>query len=457
MGRRKKRHATIGIRLIARRMVRGFLLLAAACWFVMVGILSARAAEGQGIMDCRQMEPGQFERLLDAQKIKCGGEEKTAGEIRRERQDKRELGQVQAHEARAEAQAKLQELRKEYGPEMPPREAEAKMRAELAKLKQPGADVDATRAQLGKIRQEAVRLQQAMQTARGLKEKAKIEAEAKELAEQLHALGGGGDLHEYLYAKICEITDCFALHWIPHIDGVLPFSVVSPNGPIIINGEHFGTVEGTLWLKGYFGNQEMTIDSWGDGGIGAFFPSAATIGTVSDLNLTLQVETSEGFKSNAYPLQWVQEVKLLDTGSVSVHNCGKDGNVNSCNWELYTGANCVPLSNMTNMILASKPPDPNCPCSAVGFHGNCWAAVGDDFGTDVYEISPLKNAWKLLFFSFADSLPEVDSCDDAVTPIGFQSGGNYWAPDIPWCVTPNDELRYWLWVYIVGPKGFAHQ
>jgi hypothetical protein len=169
------------------------------------------------------------------------------------------------------------------------------------------------------------------------------------------------------------------------------------------------------------------------------------------------VETSEGLKSNPYPLQWVQEVKLLDTGSVSVHNCGKDRNVNSCNWELYTGANCVPLSNTTDMILASKPPDPNCPCSAGGFHGNCWAAVGDDFGTDVYEIGPLKNAWKLLFFSFADSLPEVDSCDDAVKPIGFQSGGNYWAPDIPWCVTPNDELKYWLWVYIVGPKGFAYK
>jgi hypothetical protein len=272
---------------MAERIVRKLLLLAMACWFAWGGILPAHAAAGQSIMDCRRMEPWQFERLPDAQKVSCGGEHKTVGEIRRERQDKRERGQAQADQARAEAQAKLLELQKEYGPEIPPREAEVRMRAELAKLKQPDVGADATRAQLGKIRQEAVRLQREMQSARGPKEKADIQARAKELAEQLHALGGGGDLHKHLYAEICEIIDCGALHWIPHIDGVLPFSVISPNGPIIINGEHFGTVEGTLRLKGGFGSREMTIDTWGDGGIGAFFPSAATIGTVSDLNLTL--------------------------------------------------------------------------------------------------------------------------------------------------------------------------
>jgi hypothetical protein len=82
--------------------------------------------------------------------------------------------------------------------------------------------------------------------------------------------------------------------------------------------------------------------------------------------------------------------------------------------------------------------------------------VGDDFGSDVYEIGPLKNAWALLTFAFADSLPKVDSCDDAVKPLGFQ-GGASWAPEVHWCVTPNDELFYWLWVYIIGPKGFPHK
>jgi hypothetical protein len=434
-------------------------LLIGACSLALGAPLLAHPARGQagsGLLDCRQMHPGQFETLPDAQRLICGSEETTAGEIRREWHDKRQRVQAQARQAQAEAQATLDALQKEYGPKVSLEEAEARMRAELAKLKQPDAVSAATKEQFAKIRQEAVQLQERSQAARTPQERVQIQARAKELLDHLHRMGNDWDQHRYLYFHICQVVDCGALLGIPRIDAVLPFSVVSPNGPIIIGGEHFGTVKGTLWLKGSFGSRKMIIDTWGDGGVGAFFPSAAATGQISDVHLTLQVETSSGLKSNDWPLQWVQEVTLLDTGSVSVHNCGKDANVNSCNWELYVGAGCFSFSHTTDMILASKPPDPHCPCTAVGFHGNCWGAVGDDFGSDVYEIGPLKNAWALLTFAFADSLPKVDSCDDAVKPLGFQ-GGASWAPEVHWCVTPNDELFYWLWVYIIGPKGFPHK
>lgn len=245
---------------------------------------------------------------------------------------------------------------------------------------------------------------------------------------------------------------------VPKITGVVPFSIISPQGAVILLGANFGDEAGTLWLKGGFnGTREMTVDSWTDGGIGAFFPSATAIGPISGLNLTLQVETSFGGKSNEWPLQWVQEVKVLDTSSVGVYACGGGGNVNSCNWQLDVGSMCFSSSNTTDMILESKPPDPACsPCTAVGFHGNCRGAVGDDTGTDVYLIGPLKNSWVLADFTFQDSLPQYGSCDDAVAPPGFQMGGNQWTPAISWCVTPADELFYRLWVYIVGPKGFPH-
>lgn len=454
---------TIGFRVIrvslmAEKMIKQTLLCAAACWFGLGIPLPVQAALSQEVIDCKHLEPAQFQELPDEQKIRCGGEEKTAEEIRREWQDKREHGQAEAEQGRAEAQAQLQEIQKEYIPEIPLEEAEAKMRVELAKLKkQQDADAEARKGELNEIRHDVARLEQQMQSARDSKEKAQIEARAEELGEQLHKKGSGGDNYKYLFSKICQLIDCKMLQWLPHIENVLLLSIISPDGPIIISGRDFGTVKGTLWLKGTFGSRQMIIDTWGDGGIGAIFPSATTIGTVSDLNLTLQVETSQGFTSNDYPLQWVQEVKLLDTSSVSLHNCGKDGNVNSCNWQLNEGESCVSASNMASMILASKPPDPNCPCSAVGFHGNCWAAVGDDFGSDVYQIGPLKNAWQFLTFTFGDSLPKDGSCDDAVPPLGFQSGGNSWNPEIFWCVTPNDELLYWLWVYMVGPKGFPHK
>jgi hypothetical protein len=413
-------------------------------------------AQGQEVIDCERMQPGQFEQLPDAQRVSCGGEVKTAGEIRRERQASRARGRAEAEQARAAAQAKLLELQREYATNASLQEAEVQIRAELTKLKQQEPAPAAVRQRLGTIRKEVARLEQELQAARDPNDKIKVAAQARELAEQLHAMGGaGGDPARFLFTKICQIADCGALSWLPHIDGVLSFSIISPGGPVILSGQHFGA-QGTLWLKGSFGSRPMVIDSWAEGGIGAFFPSAQAIGSLSNLNLTLQVETSDGFMSNDVPLQWVQEVRLLDSSSVNVHNCGKDGNVNSCNWELYTGASCSSISETSSMILASKPPDPQCPCTAVGFHGNCWAAIGDDFGTDVYEIGPLQNGWTLLSFTFADSLPEIDSCDDANPPIGFQSGASIWAPDIPWCVTPNDELLYWLWVYIVGPKGFAH-
>lgn len=441
---------------IAEKIIRQILLLSAACCFALGTPFLVQAALGHVVMDCKQMKPGQLQSLPDEQKVSCSGEEKMVGEIRREWQGKRQRGQVQAEQARAEAQAKLQELQKVYGPEIPLEEAEAKMRVELAKLKRQGPDPERTKGQLDKIRHQAVRLEQQMQRARGPKEKVQIEAQAKELAEQLFKMGSRGDKYEYLFAKICQLIDCGLLNWFPHIDSVLLFSVISPNGPIIISGRDFGTIKGTLWIKGLPFDRKMIIDSWSDGSIGAFFPSALAIGTVVSPKFSVQVETSQGLESNFLSLKWVQEVKLLDTDSVEVDRCGEDGNLDSCNWTSYdTVPGCFSAASGTDMIFDSKPPDPNCPCSARGFHGNCWGAPNDDSGQDVYKIG-LKNAWKMVSFTFGDSLPKVDSCDDAEKPKGFLSGSSTWTPKINWCVTPNDNLKYWLWVYIVGPKGFQH-
>ena len=446
--------------LAAANRVPWTVLLAAACSLALGAPPLQRPAMAQGVtevIDCTRIEHGQFETLPDQQSVVCNGEEKSVGALRREwQQANRHRRAAQVEQSRLEAQANLEALQKKHGPKMRPDESEARMRTELARLRKPDARAVASRDRLAAIWQEVSQLERQVGAARTPEERSQIEARAKELAGQLYAMGGRGDSHRYVLAKVCAIVDCKALFWIPHIDGVLPFSIISPGGPIILSGEHFGSLEGTLLLKGSFGSREMVIDSWGEGGIGAFFPSAEAIGSISDFNLTLQVETSDGFTSNEWPLQWDLEVMFLEQSSVKVHSCGKDGNVNSCNGELHVGTSCVGFSNTTSMILASKPPDPNCPCSAVGFHGNCWAAVGDDFGSDTYEIGPLKNAWSLLSFSFGDSLPKVDSCDHAAKPLGFQAGANQWAPEVDWCVTPNDELLYWLWVVILGPKGFPH-
>lgn len=440
----------------ARRM----LWVAAACSLALTATLLQRPAMAQGamdIIDCKRLEDGRFDVMHDQQRIVCDGAETSAGALRREWQqtDRHRLA-AKVQQSRLEAQANLDALQRKHGPKMRLDEAEARMLAELAKLRKPAARPPTTRDRLGAISQEVARLEQQLKSARTPEERSRIEARAKEVAGQLHAMGGSGDSYRYVFAKVCVIVDCLALFPFPHIDAVLAFSIVSPNGPIILTGKNFGSLEGTLWLNGTFGSREMIIDSWGDTGIGAFFPSAAAIGPIFDLNLTMQVESSDGLKGNHWPLQWIVDVKLLDQGSAKVHNCGKDGNVNSCNGELYVGAGCFSVSNMTSMILASKPPDPNCPCSAVGSHGNCWAAIGDDFGSDTYQIGPLRNAWTLLSLSFGDSLPKVDSCDHAVKPLGFQPGANQWAPEVHWCVTPNDQLFYWLWIYILGPRGFAH-
>lgn len=403
-------------------LVRHTLLIVAALLVPAGAPLQAQAPKGERpeVMDCNEMEPEQFERLPDTRAIRCGGEEKTVGEIRLELEAKRQRVQAQRRQAQT-----------------------------------------ATSGELAEIQREAVRLRQRMQTARTPEEKAEIEAKANDFLKELVEKGMvPKTTHDWgdITAVLCEAVDCGDLDLIvlpPWISGVLPFSVVSPEGPIFLFGQ-FGPQQGKLWLKGSFGTREMAVDSWDNAGIGAVFPSASAIGPISDSNLTLQVEKPGGLTSNEWPLQWVQEVRLLESGNVTVLNCGEGANVNSCNWQLQGGSNCAFASDTTSMVLDSKPPDSACPCTAVGFHGNCWGAVTDDGGADTYLIGPLKNGWTLASFTFHDSLPKNDSCDDAVKPPGFQAGDGLWVPSISWCVTSGDSLFYRLWIYIVGPKGFPH-
>ena len=141
-------------------------------------------------MDCRQMRPGQFENLPDAQKIRCGGEEKTAGELRRELRALRQSVQEKAREAQAAGQAKLQELQKKYKPKISLEAAQTRMRTELSRLKRRVARRAAAKDQFAEIRQEAAQLLRQMQTARASQERAKIQARANELLDQLRRMDG---------------------------------------------------------------------------------------------------------------------------------------------------------------------------------------------------------------------------------------------------------------------------
>jgi hypothetical protein len=88
-------------------------------------------------------------------------------------------------------------------------------------------------------------------------------------------------------------------------------------------------------------------------------------------------------------------------------------------------------------------------------HTNCLSAVGDDSGTDVYEIR-LKNGWVLHAFDFGSAVSgegEGWIKGPGVFPVGTSS----WQPAIAWSVTPNDTSAYWAFIYIRGPKGVPHK
>lgn len=244
---------------------------------------------------------------------------------------------------------------------------------------------------------------------------------------------------------------------IPKIEGVLTFGI-EPGAAVLVAGRLFGEQPGRVRLLGTAGEVDLTIDSWSPGAIGGSVPEdAASICPTGGI----VVVSTDGVASNLWKAQVPLARKKLPAADVTLVACGDDANENSCNANVVEGDSCVSPYfppwfiglDREGRLLGPQGP------SAVGYHANCWGAIGDDSGTDTYRIA-LKNGWVLDSAEFLSSVPDGEGSTQppsGALPAGFVSGATTWEPSIEWSVTPADAVIYNLYVTITGPACSSHK
>jgi hypothetical protein len=251
------------------------------------------------------------------------------------------------------------------------------------------------------------------------------------------AAGGG-------IINLCAKVDCAALFG-PHIDHFVFGSNFTPGGNVGVVGSGFGIGLGQLHMVGYgplipfkLTDTVVQVVAWNNTSISATIP--ANITGVVDQPVAFYVLTANNVKSNySFTVQFTatREVKLLDfagPAAAKLLSCGTDSNQDQCNdWIDPADGTSVTWSVSGVTFL--------------GYHSNCWACIGDDGGSDVYLIN-VPNGWVLDHFDF-----NLYYEAGAHVATAFPQGATSWQPTIDWTVTPNDDLLYQGYVYIVGPKG----
>jgi hypothetical protein len=244
---------------------------------------------------------------------------------------------------------------------------------------------------------------------------------------------------------------------VPQIEGILTFGV-QPGAAMMVAGRLFGETPGSVFVVGSNGVRFLEIETWSSGAIAGSVPQ-----DVDAICATGQVvvESAEGVRSRAWIVQVPREVRALPLADVGVVTCGDDANENRCNDASTAGATCVqPFLppwfvglDQQGQLLGPQGP------SAIGYHANCWGAIGDDAGTDTYSIQ-LKNGWVLDGATFLSSVPEGEghtTPPSGSLPGGFVAGAANWQPSIEWSVTPGDAVMYNLYVDIRGPACASHR
>jgi len=238
----------------------------------------------------------------------------------------------------------------------------------------------------------------------------------------------------------------------PKIDQVVPFiSNITPGGYAAVKGSWFGTTEGELWLKGLkkwngapYGDVKLAIAT--EPGKDFWTPTSVlgiiygTITGVKDQPAKLQIKTKAGLWSNEYSVNFKATksyVTLPYTDpAVKLVSCGNDSNKDVCNG--------VVDPNDGDWFSSS------CGQTFYGFHLNCWGCIGDDFGTDKFEIT-VKNGWVIDGGKIHVNVASGEGY--TLGPGAVPSNGTSWKPSVQWNVSSNDDLCHGADVYISGPKG----
>ena len=224
------------------------------------------------------------------------------------------------------------------------------------------------------------------------------------------------------------------------------FGVSEPGGVAAIAGQGFGPAGGTVraLLKAWNGANRiipLTVTGWSHTLIEVEWP--ADLGGVRDqTDAVVQARHANGVDKAEWKVFFRAQLdyQVLPMSRVRVVSCGDDGNRNQCNSTARDGDSCATWGNY-------HPGVPKCAGSFVGMHYNCSGAIGNDQGTDEFEVR-LRNGWSIADFDF-----QKETEGGAVGTPAAPAGSASWNPRITWAVTPADRISYCAFIHISGPKG----
>jgi hypothetical protein len=216
----------------------------------------------------------------------------------------------------------------------------------------------------------------------------------------------------------------------PVITSVFPFSVIQPNGGVIIQGVNFGESPGQFIMNGSeFAGGSISLGSltWNETVIGGVIPN---IFGVRDQQVTLQVITNTGQRSNAMPVQFTaaREVQALpaDIFQVGISDSSVVGYADPPITFEYYHFDDIPVVDM--------------------FTGNS--------GTD-YFTTDLKNGW--VYYSYQWTLETSGVQGGPFGPDPEPVGQAHIELAISWSYGPLSSAQYGITIYGIGPVGVPYQ
>lgn len=234
--------------------------------------------------------------------------------------------------------------------------------------------------------------------------------------------------------ELCKKVDCGGLIALPNVKQ--HFGFTKPGGVVAWLGKGFAA-RGTVILsyvdwKNNAKTRKLEVIEWTGGMIGTIIPS--DMKGLRDQTASIVVTNKLGKKSAPYPFAFHATLDSVDLEQkhVKILHCDEDANLNACNMQDYAG----------------NPPIP-------GFHMNKIGAIGDDKGTDTYEIK-VKNGWTI---SWTKTNKWGTSSNEWVNgpSNGAGVGLATWKPSYTWNVSPADKVYYATWITVEGPKGVPFQ
>jgi len=234
----------------------------------------------------------------------------------------------------------------------------------------------------------------------------------------------------------------------PALSGML--GQLKPGSAVILFGSNFGTLEGEVRMYGTFPNGfiKLSVDSWGNGGIGVFVP--ADIKGVLDQQVTLKIVTKAGASSNykTAPFTAARELRKMKMGEFAKRECRDAAlSVDACTTTGQTG----------------------CSSSVCGDH-SVPIFPGAAASTDRWSVT-LKNTWTFDHHGYSGGTYFSPGPQEWVNPVvlletyamgnekpKFRNLSTPTAPsfEVEWLAPSLWADTYKLDVYVVGPAGTSH-